>query len=170
MLEIRKAVLADAERIAQIHAETWLAAYHDFIPAEFLNNKAKLEPRRALWNRLLSQEHESHYVAVIDGIIAGFFSVEKPRDADLPKNTCEELVAIYFDQTYWHRGYGSQAMCFVLEHAKKRGCSRVSLWVFRENATAISFYKKFGFQFDGTENVLNLGKPVTECRYQLLLN
>lgn len=170
MFEIRKAVPEDAERIAQIHAETWLAAYQGYIPGEFLNNKAKLEPRRTLWNRLLSQEHESHYVAVIDKTIVGFFSIEKPRDEDLPKDTCEELVAIYFDSAYWHRGYGSQAMSFVLEHAKNRGCNRISLWVFQENDLAISLYEKFGFRFDGTTNVLSLGKPVTECRYQLLLN
>lgn len=166
MFEIRKAVLADAGRIAQIHAETWLAAYHDFIPADFLDNKAKLEPRRKMWNDFLSQEQNSHYVAVKDETIVGFFSIDQPRDADLPQNICE-LVGIYFDSAYWHMGFGTLAIQFIIEQANRRGCKGVSLWVFQQNHSAISFYEKFGFCFDGTTNVLMLGDPVTECRYGL---
>lgn len=168
MLELRKAVAADAERIAHIHAETWLAAYHNFIPVNFLGNRAKYEPRLAMWKELLAQEHDSHYVAVADGTIVGFFSIATPRDADLPEEDCE-LIGIYFDQAYWHKGYGSQAMRLAIQKAKERGCRQISLWVFQQNAPAIAFYEKFGFRPDGTVNKLMLGKPVTECRYILRL-
>jgi ribosomal protein S18 acetylase RimI-like enzyme len=166
MLVFRKAVLSDAERIAQIHAETWLAAYHNFIPVDFINNRANLESRRKLWNGLLSHEHESHFVAENEGEIVGFFSVEKARDSDLPKNTCE-LVAIYFTADCWHKGYGSQAMEFIITQAKRRRYGGISLWVLEKNTTAISFYRKFGFAFDGKTNVLQLGNPTTECRCEL---
>lgn len=169
MFEIRKAGPGDVERIARIHAETWIAAYHDFIPADFLSNKAKLEPRRKMWNEFLSHEHDGHFVVADGGTIAGFFSISLPRDGDLPPDTLE-LDAIYFDRAYWHRGLGSLAMRFVIAQAKRRGCARVSLWVFRENAPAIAFYRKFGFRPDGKVNTLTLGKPVDECRYLLPLN
>lgn len=169
MIQIRKAIFADAERIAQIHAQTWLAAYHDFIPSDFFNNQATLESRRKLWNRLLSQEHESHYVVENQAEMIGFFSMEKARDADLPENTCE-LIAIYFIADDWHKGYGSKAMHFIISKAKEQGFGRISLWVFKENITAISFYEKFGFRFDGKTNELPLGKPTVECRYELQLS
>ncbi len=168
MFEIRKAGLADAGRIAQIHAETWSAAYHEFISADFLDNKAKLEPRLQMWNELLSQEHESHYVAVNDGTIVGFFSIGIPRDADIPETDCE-LIGIYFDRAFWHRGFGTRAMQFAVDRAKERGCKQMVLWVFQENRNAVAFYGKSGFRFDGATNVLTLGKPVTECRYRLQL-
>lgn len=167
---IRRARPTDAERIARIHAETWRAAY-PFIPADFLENKARLEPRRKLWNELLSHSGESgqtHFVGEAEGKIVGFFSIGPPRDGDLPKNLLE-LAGIYFDAAYWRRGYGTQAMRFVLEQAKRRGCPEVLLWVFRENAAAIAFYETFGFRFDGTAKDLPLGRPVTECRYRLRL-
>ena len=168
MVTIRKAALSDAERIAQIHVEAWRAAYHDFIPADFPNNKAKLESRREFWNERLTKEEEIHYVAENDGEIVGFFSIDQTRDADLSEKTYE-LIAIYFDAAYWHKGCGSQAMHFIIAQAKLRGYLRISLWVLEQNTAAIQFYKKFGFQFDGKTNVLPLGKPVTECRYQLEL-
>lgn len=168
MPEIRKAEPADAPGIARIHADAWRAAYHDFIPADFLDNRAKFEPRLKLWNGLLSGEHESHYVVTENGKTAGFFSIQKARDDDLPPDTLE-LVAIYLDQVYWRRGFGAAAMRFILEQAAKRGYRQVCLWVFRQNTGAIAFYEKFGFRFDGKTNELMLGGPVTECRYRLSL-
>jgi Acetyltransferases len=168
MVTIRKAVLADAHRIAQIHAEAWRAAYHSFIPEDFLDNRAKLEMRLELWNDMLAQEPEGHYVVVCDGTIAGFFSLGTPRDVDIPEEDCE-LIGIYFDQAYWHKGLGSGAMRFALDEAGRRGCGQMVLWVFQKNAPAIAFYEKFGFKFDGTTNDLMLGDPVTECRYRLRL-
>lgn len=168
MLTIRKAVLTDAEQIARIHAESWRAAYHSFIPENFFNNKANLESRRELWNRLLSQEHDSHFAMENDGEIIGFFSLKKARDADLPENTCE-LVAIYFAPHSWHQGCGSQAMQFILSRAKEQGYKRIVLWVLEKNAPARAFYEKWDFRFDGKTNVLPLGVPTVECRYELQL-
>ena len=41
---------------------------------------------------------------------------------------------------------------------------QVALWVLKENERAITFYKKCGFSFDGTEKILNLVSPVIEVR------
>lgn len=169
MLTIRKAVLADSERIAQIHADTWRAAYHSFISDDFVHNKSKLEARREMWDTLLAEDHNNYYVAENEEKIAGFFSISEARDADLPKDTYE-LISIYFADDCWHRGYGSQAMQFIIKQAKERGYKKLSLWAFEDNTSAIRFYEGFGFRFDGKRNLLDFGKTVAECRYQLQLD
>lgn len=100
--------------------------------------------------------------------IVGFFSLEKARDTDFPENTCE-LVAIYFAPGSWRRGYGSQAMQFILSCAKEQRYNRIVLWVLEKNAPARAFYEKWGFRFDGKTNVLPLGVPTIECRYERII-
>ena len=169
MLIIRKAVLSDAESIAKIHADTWRVAYHSFLPQDFVHEKSKLEARLAMWNKFLSQDHDNYYVAENEEKIAGFFSISEARDTDLPRDTYE-LISIYFADDCWHKGYGSIAMRFIINQAKERGYKKLSLWAFEDNTSAIRFYERFGFRFDGKRNLLDFGKTVAECRYQLQLD
>ena len=41
---------------------------------------------------------------------------------------------------------------------------KTAVWVLKDNSRAIAFYEHFGFCFDGREEILELGAPVTAVR------
>ncbi|PBB80615.1 GNAT family N-acetyltransferase [Mesorhizobium sp. WSM3879] len=55
------------------------------------------------------------------------------------------------DQAYLGKGYGTEAIRLVLEHAFGRGLHRVSLRVLSSNFRAIACYRKCGFVEEGRE-------------------
>jgi len=66
---------------------------------------------------------------------------------------------------YWNQGIGTKLIKWVIEELKSREFTKISLWVLEENTNARRFYKKIGFQHDGTIKELNIGKQLNEYRY-----
>jgi putative acetyltransferase len=55
------------------------------------------------------------------------------------------------------RGVGSQLMTALLDTADRwLGCLRIELTVYTDNAAAISLYRKFGFEVEGTHRAFAL--------------
>ena len=165
MLEIRKARPEDAEAIARIHADSWREAYSGIVPEELLRTRYSFGPRLKMWRKFLSEDAGGHFVCEADGKPVGFFSLCAPRDRDMPGDALE-LGAIYFSPGCRGKGYGSEAMRFIVREAQRRGCRKLCLWVLRQNAAVIRFYEKSGFRYGGLTRVLELGGPVPECRYE----
>ncbi len=71
------------------------------------------------------------------------------------KNAC--LYVLIGEKSYWNRGFGSEAMEFILDYGfKKLGLHKIWLEVHTRNINAIKLYKKFGFEQEGLfkDNVL----------------
>ena len=81
-------------------------------------------------------------------------------DEDL-KDT-SEIGAIYILKEYYGKGVGYKLISFALNELKDT--KQTSLWVIKNNVCAINFYKKVGFKFEGKEQVVEFGTPITEVR------
>ena len=81
-------------------------------------------------------------------------------DEDL-KDT-SEIGAIYILKEYYGKGVGYKLISFALN--KLKDTKQTSLWVIKNNVRAINFYKKVGFKFEGKEQVVEFGTPITEVR------
>lgn len=157
---VRPARRDDAAAIADIHVETWQAAYEHVFGAERL---AGIGDRRAQWDERLAEARPGSqtFVAEDAGRVRGFVSVGDSRD----EPGKGELYAIYVLPEAWGSGAGPALMSTALEEL--RGYSSATLWVLEDNPRARRFYEREGWILDGGRREEEiLGVTVAEVRYR----
>jgi RimJ/RimL family protein N-acetyltransferase len=160
---IRIAKSEDAERIAEIHVESWRAAYRGILPGEYLDG-LDVSGRTQLWRKFSGNAQEPLFVVEECDQIIGFCHLVRSRDADAER--AAEIAAIYLDPIHWRKGYGKELCSAALSFSAKQGFERVTLWVLEENSTARRFYETIGFTADGaTKTEEGPGFSMNEVRY-----
>lgn len=149
MIQIRKAVPADAVAIAAVHVAVWRTAYAGILPDTYLS-------------RMSVTRHASHYgagiraeagvlVAVASGDdlspdsgsrIVGFTTAGPSRGSG-PALAEGEVETLYLLDDWRDRGIGRSLMRAAAEHLRGLGCRSVFLWVLRENPSRW-FYLRLG--------------------------
>lgn len=147
-LTIRRAGLADARPLAEMHIASWQAAYQDLLPAEFLNHLS-VERRTAGWEDWLLDATRQVFVAEEDGRVVGYVAYGPTRDADLDVSEAGEVYGIYLHPIVWGKGYGKRLMALALDGLCAAGFCLATLWVLVGNTRAIRFYEHLGFRADG---------------------
>ena len=161
---LRPATAADAEAIAQLHAESWRRTYRGMMPDAFLDGGA-LADRRRVWHQRLGHPVDGQFVRIAEdrGAIAGFICAFADHDP---------LWGAYIDNLHvayatHRRGVGSALMRSVGEWllaSDRRGS--VYLWVMEANAGARRFYERLGAVDAGTETQFDPGGgSAPNCRY-----
>lgn len=168
---IRKALPGDATAIAQVHIRSWQEAYHDLMPAAFLNSlDATLVRRESLWARSIESGESHVWVAELDKQIVGWISVGASRDKEGVGDNAGEVMAIYVLARYWQAGVGQALWKAGLEFLIEQGYECLTLWVLSRNERAIRFYRRAGCVMDaGSEhNLQKGGVTLAEVRYRLM--
>lgn len=162
---VRRATLDDASQIAAIHVRSWQAGYKGIVPDDFLQSLS-VNQRTEVWREALSNPSDV-WVAEEEGRLLGWIGASKSRDPDADATTAE-LWAIYVDPSVWRRGVGRALWGEAESHLRSARFSRVTLWVLRENTTALRFYENIGFSLDrGHEKAFERGAArLTEIRLQ----
>ena len=160
---IRAAAPADAAKCADIHMRSWVFAYKDIVPMDIIESHNVRRP--AMWQELLANNEDIHYVAVLDDIIIGIITINPPYENDLPE-TVYELSGLYLDPDYVGKGFGRLSMDWIKSEIFSRGYKMISLWVLDKNIRAKSFYEKYGFKPDGKRSESGIGDILKE-RYIL---
>ncbi len=156
MITIKK-METDAETRgkAYVHWRSWQEAYAGIVDANYLDGltleTCERMARRWTDNILIAKDTDR---------VVGFAAYGGYRGADL-ENT-GEIFAIYVLADHWGQGAGFRLMQEALSLLDRY--PRVAVRVLKENKRAIRFYEKCGFRFDGFEDSLQLGSPVTEAR------
>jgi RimJ/RimL family protein N-acetyltransferase len=169
-MQVRQATISDSHRIAQIHVESWRAAYRGQMPDEVLDN-LDVAQRAAFWRTRLARQPRGVFVAESNQTIIGFCDWMPSRDPDANPKTISEIVAIYVDPKHWREGAG-QALCRrALEAARRDNFTAVTLWCLASNARVRDFYEKMGFHLDGATKVDNSFKSheLYEVRFRISL-
>ena len=166
---VRRAVPADAGRIAEIHVQSWQSGYQGLMPQDYLDG---LDParRRDRWAQSLEQADWSRggILVVADdvGYVAGFASAHASRDEDAADDV-GEVQAIYLSPGCWGRGLGRELMAATVGHLATVGYGQVTLWVLASNARARRFYEAAGLRPDGAVKVDDSrGFALSEVRYR----
>ena len=164
-MTIREATREDAAAIANVHVESWRAAYRDHLPAELLADLS-VERRTEGWRNLLENPEEPTLVAETAGAIVGFVAVGPSRDEE----GIAELYAIYLDPAHFGTGVGRSLMAAALDRMQTLGFGEATLWVIDGNARAERFYRLAGWRLDGATKVEELGgATVKAVRYRRAL-
>lgn len=144
--EVVTPVMEHVHGLANVHVQGWRDAYGTMLPETFYDDTA-LERRRSSWAALLSTLRADQIVraAVADGHVIGFSFVGPAQDENLARDL--ELYSLYVLSAWYGTGVAA-----VLLEGSLRG-QPAQLWVAKQNARAIAFYRKQGFDLDGTEKV-----------------
>jgi len=166
-LLVRPATPADTEQIGMVHNNAWREAYRGLLPVAAMGG-ADAVARARQWRTNIESGARDVFVALSDGHVVGFCSVAPSRDVGAGAD-CGEITALYVDPSAWRRGYGRGLVRAAWQHALVRRWSELTLWVFRSNQAACSFYLSLGFRPDGGEKVEG-DPPLLEVRYRTVVD
>lgn len=160
-VSLRRATVADAEAIAKVRIESWLASYRGIIPDSYLDGM-KLEESVAHWRTILEAlavagERICVFVAESEGQVIGFVSGMLLPEPKLGMQA--ELTAIYLRPAWQRSGIGRRMLQKVARVFQAQGVNSLLAWVISDNAAARNFYEDLGgallreqdFNWDGLE-------------------
>jgi len=151
--EIRRAVYADAPRLAEIHIMGWRNAYRGIVKDDYLFGRLRVEKSIARFRATLAEGSEETWVAEADGIAYAFMTIGDSRDADRGRDSFE-LWGIYADPFLMRSGAGSALLGFCEAEAAKREKREVLIWCFEKNPIGRAFYEKHGYVPEGKSQVI----------------
>lgn len=151
---IRQMRLADAPRLAEVHAQAWRETYAGMLSERFLA-AVTAETRLPMWQNSTPEGRARHWVAEVDGVIIGFAGI-RPMGPDAVRT--EELWGLYLLQSHQKQGLGRALLEAALAERP------ASLWVAAENSNAIAFYQCLGFALDGTSELVEDWENLRELR------
>jgi GNAT superfamily N-acetyltransferase len=151
-VEIRSAVSADADRLAELRWEFRVAR----APAR--EDHGAFVSRCAAWMReaLTSNTRWRAWVAVSDGVIVGqtwLQTIEKMPNP-VAERECHGYVSNVFVQPAFRGGAGAPLLQAVLAWAKANHFDRVILW---PSPKSVTLYERQGFSHRGDVMELALG-------------
>lgn len=144
MIIIRKANLEDIPQIRAVGSASWRATYGGIFPDEFIENALEQWWSEASFQRSISHATVCDLVAEQDGQIVGtLMGTVDPREEGQVR-----LFRLYIHPDHFAQGIGKQLWQAYLQHLAP-GVKRVDLEVEPQNARAIQFYTRLGFQEKG---------------------
>lgn len=163
---IRRAVVEDAGRIAEIHVFGWRSAYRGIVSDSYLFGKTSVGKRIESLSRTLSENIEETYVFEEESIVKAFMTIGASRNQD--KKNAFELWSIYVDPLLTGKGIGTQMIHYCEDCAKNRAYQENILWVFKDNIKTRKLYENLGYRFDGSELTIEYFNT-REIRYSKIL-
>lgn len=148
-IHIRNAVLGDEQTLAYIQTESWKEAFRGIVPADILSQCTKMDKTAEMYHKVLTAGRGRGYILEVNGRPHGIAWWGAARDEEMEGYA--ELICIHSLRDNWHKGYGKQLMERILEDIKQAGYHKMMLWVFDNNAPAISFYQSLGFAATGRQ-------------------
>ncbi len=142
-MEIRTATLADASRIAQLHAQSWQIHYRGVYSDAYLDHQV-LDDRLEVWQQRLDTPTPNQHILIAeqDQQLLGFaclFFDNDPLYGTLLDN-------LHVSKQSQGKGLGRQLIAAsiraILQHQAQ--VDGFHLWVLEENAQAIQFYERIG--------------------------
>lgn len=153
--DTRKAELSDVDDIAEIHVDSWRKAYTGIIPQGVLDGLSVTSRAERLREYLSNTSLGTHtYVVSNLDTVVGFATIGPARDLDAEPGF-NELYAIYLRADSWGSGAGRELLRVTLE---EHPSPTTWLWVLQANERAQRFYRRNGFQADGTERIHQFGE------------
>ncbi|MCZ9881733.1 GNAT family N-acetyltransferase [Arthrobacter sp. B2a2-09] len=141
--QLRIPTAADTETVVQLHVESWRETYGHLLPESFFNDEL-VEQRRRMWTDNLRSIPPAWdmQVAEAEGEMVGF-ALAGPASGQSP--SARELHLIYVLRAHQGTQLGQQLLDSTL------GADPGILWVEKTNERAKAFYRRNGFELDGTE-------------------
>jgi L-amino acid N-acyltransferase YncA len=141
-IEIRRATVADADAIAEVHVSSWRTTYAGIVDQTYIDALSVID-RAAAWKRWFAKPEMSDVLVATDasGAIVGFISGGEIREP-VPGFDAE-LHAIYLVQSHQGIGLGRRLVRAWATLAAGRGFRAAVVRVLAQNS-AREFYARLG--------------------------
>ena len=159
--EIRRAVPADAQGIADTHDAAWTNAYSGIVPHQALGKM--IRRRGAEWWRRAILKATAIFVVEADGEIVGYATLGRNRVSTLPFDG--EIYEIYLKPEYQGVGFGARLFLAARRELARRGLKGTTVWVLAENSPAMAFYENAGGRAVAKGNEHFDGKTMDKIAY-----
>ncbi len=152
MLTIRKADLEDIPQIRAVGSASWRATYTGIFPDAFIENALEQWWSEASFQQSIPHAAVCNLVAEQDGQLVGtLMGTVEPREEGQV-----HLFKLYIHPDHFGQGIGKQLWQAYRQHLAP-GVKRVDLEVEPQNARAIQFYTRLGFQETGISEIEAFG-------------
>ncbi|PXX64126.1 acetyltransferase (GNAT) family protein [Nocardia tenerifensis] len=131
--------------LAECHIACWREAYVDLVPAHVLD-AFDIDRRAEQWERNRVKYPGRTWVALAGAEVIGFAGAGETLDD--PPEPAHQLYALYVRSPWYGTGLADELL-----HAALDPAAAYSLWVFERNPRALAFYRRHGFELDGTSRV-----------------
>jgi GNAT superfamily N-acetyltransferase len=169
VIEVREAVVDDADAIATAHIDGWRAGYRGVVSDEYLDAEAFATSRRERWRAWTWQSFPGSrmFVATIHDRVIGFGhagpEIAEPDAAEAPPAEGAlgrgEIYGFYLHPAAWGSGAAGALMSRCEEFLRDEGFATAIVWVLRENPRACAFYEKVGWHATGEESTFSPSDP-----------
>jgi ribosomal protein S18 acetylase RimI-like enzyme len=162
MLTVREAALNDFEKIAELHAWSWLNTYRGILPDSYLDNNL-IGERTSYWQRKMSLLTEKEFVLMAEdgNNPVGFIAV-----LDRPENGYDAFVDnLHVSPDRKGRGIGKLLMQEAAKKLSSTNRRSAYLWVLKGNNSAEHFYQALGGKPEDISTATFGNKSVEQIRY-----
>lgn len=164
---VRPATAQDVAALAELHRTTWRTAYHELLPPETLDALDSPEVQQA-WAEAVGSGATVLLAAEGDQpvgfVVAGPAPDSEVADADgaLPADAARTvLVSTLLVEPRWgRRGHGGRLLASAAARLREAGATRGIAWVAAADSASLSFYRRAGWEPDGTVRSLDAGGRV----------
>lgn len=167
-LDIRIAIPADAERLAELARRTFVAAFEEFNTPENMAQyvDAAFTPEQVL--RELEDSASTFIWAEETGIPAGYAKLRRGTARDCVRGDKPvELERIYAETAQIGAGVGKTLLHTAIKIAQAEGFETLWLGVWEHNTRAIEFYHRQGFEDVGNQDFMLGTERQTDLIMQL---
>ncbi|HWC78683.1 MAG TPA: GNAT family N-acetyltransferase [Pseudonocardiaceae bacterium] len=161
MIEVRRADIADAHALGEIHAVSWEISHAPFFAPKF--GAQEVRDRRTRWPDRLRDGPGTVLLALLDERPMAFcwFRPSQTRPGQA------EVYSLYAHPDGWGTGVAATLMTETLRLIRAEGVARVHLWTLRDTPQSRRFYVKSGFTETGKSRHFDYGDgtPIDQVEY-----
>lgn len=164
MVTIRRAAVADAAAIAEVHVETWRDTYAGLVPSRVLVGMRRRH-KAAMWSQALDRRRTRQVVMVAEddaGAVVGFGSCGPAKGVDLDFDG--EVYTLYVLPDYQGRGIGARLLAGLFEALLVGGSRSALIWVLAGNPARF-FYQTAGGAWIAVREERLWGATLREMAY-----
>ena len=150
-LEIKKAGPADVSLLSVLASVTFYEAYYEQDSPHDLANYIVDSFEVGSINEQIADPHCTFFIIYLDGRAVGYAKLlDGSREPCVRSANTIELKRIYVLERLWRRGAGEALLRHCIEVARQMNKDSIWLGVWQQNARALPFYEKHGFEKVGT--------------------
>ncbi|SFN45476.1 GNAT family N-acetyltransferase [Mycetocola miduiensis] len=142
-IQLRPATTADVDAVVAVFLACWRESYRGVLPDSTIDAMSD-EKAQQLWERVMGSGEGEVLVAESAGTVLGV--------TRLAANGAEGVVhSLYVAPDSQGQGLGQLLLSAAASRLADLGARNASLWVFAANAPSLAFYRRHGWEPDGTQ-------------------